>query len=103
MAANQAAAVAGSHVSVVPSKTVPQGMTALLSFNPQQSLKENEEVMTEALQHVKTGQVTYAVRDTNIDGLELAKGDFMGIAEKENRCKRFREIRSSEKSFDLYD
>ncbi|MED4238718.1 DAK2 domain-containing protein [Priestia megaterium] len=97
MAANQAAAVAGSHVSVVPSKTVPQGMTALLSFNPQQSLKENEEVMTEALQHVKTGQVTYAVRDTNIDGLELAKGDFMGIAEKKIVVKDSEKLEAAKK------
>lgn len=97
MAANQAAAVAGSHVSVVPSKTVPQGMTALLSFNPQQGLKENEEVMTEALQHVKTGQVTYAVRDTNIDGLELAKGDFMGIAEKKIVVKDSEKLEAAKK------
>ncbi len=97
MAANQAAAVVGSHVSVVPSKTVPQGMTALLSFNPQQSLKENEEVMTEALQHVKTGQVTYAVRDTNIDGLELAKGDFMGIAEKKIVVKDSEKLEAAKK------
>lgn len=83
MAANQAASVVGDHVAVVPSKTVPQGMTALLSFNPQSDLNTNEEAMTEALGHVKTGQITYAVRDTNIDGLELAKGDFMGIAEKQ--------------------
>ncbi|TYR82682.1 DAK2 domain-containing protein [Priestia megaterium] len=83
MAANQAASVVGENVVVIPSKTVPQGMTALLSFNPQAGLKDNEISMTEALSHVKTGQLTYAVRDTTIDGLELSKGDFMGIAEKQ--------------------
>lgn len=66
---------------VVPSKTVPQGMAALLAFNPSAEISENEEGMTDALQHVKTGQITFAVRDTSIDGLEIEKDDFMGIAD----------------------
>ncbi|MBM7701824.1 DAK2 domain-containing protein [Metabacillus iocasae] len=81
MAARQAAQVVDQDVIVVPSKTVPQGMTALLAFNPQGTLEENEQTMTEALSHVKTGQVTYAVRDTSIDGLEIEKNDFMGIVD----------------------
>ncbi|WP_078413363.1 DAK2 domain-containing protein [Priestia abyssalis] len=81
MAARQAASVVGQEVIVIPSKTVPQGMTALLAFNPGADLAENEAAMNEALSHVKTGQITYAVRDTNIDGLELEVGDFMGIAD----------------------
>jgi len=81
MAAEQAAEVSGEHVVVVPTKTVPQGLTALLAFNPTASLQANKEGMTEALQHVKTGQITYAVRDTNIDGLTIEKDDFMGIAD----------------------
>ncbi|WP_350019594.1 DAK2 domain-containing protein [Priestia flexa] len=97
MAANQAASVVGDHVAVVPSKTVPQGMTALLSFNPQSDLNTNEEAMTEALSHVKTGQITYAVRDTNIDGLELAKGDFMGIAEKQIVVKDTEKLEAAKK------
>lgn len=81
MAAQQAAEVTEEEVIVVPSKTVPQGMSALLAFNPGAELSQNEEGMTEALQHVKTGQITFAVRDTSIDGLEIEKDDFMGIAE----------------------
>ncbi|CAG9619749.1 DAK2 domain-containing protein [Sutcliffiella rhizosphaerae] len=81
MAAKQAAEVAGSHVAVVESKSVPQGMAAILAFNPTGELVENEEIMKEALQTVKTGQITFAVRDTNIDGVEIQKDDFMGIAD----------------------
>ncbi|MBN8199544.1 DAK2 domain-containing protein [Bacillus sp. NTK034] len=81
MAAQQAAEVTEEEAVVVPSKTVPQGMAALLAFNPSAGLAENEEGMTGALQHVKTGQITFAVRDTSIDGLEIEKDDFMGIAD----------------------
>lgn len=81
MAAQQAAQVIGENAVVIPSKTVPQGLTALLAFNPGADLESNTEVMTEALQNVKTGQITFAVRDTSIDGIEIAKDDFMGIAE----------------------
>ncbi|MFJ7746997.1 DAK2 domain-containing protein [Peribacillus sp. NPDC097295] len=81
MAANQAADVLGDNVIVVPAKTVPQGMSALLAFNPSLDVIENQKVMTEALSHVKTGQITYAVRNTSIDGLTIEKGDFMGIDE----------------------
>lgn len=79
MAAQQAAEVAEEEVAVVPSKTVPQGLSALLAFNPTAELEENKQGMIEALQHVKTGQITFAVRDTSIDGLEIKKDDFMGI------------------------
>ncbi|WP_423409997.1 DAK2 domain-containing protein [Heyndrickxia sp. MSNUG] len=81
MAAEQAAEVAEEEVVVIPSKTVPQGMTALLSFNPSADSSANKDTMTEAMQHVKTGQLTYAVRDTSIDGLEISTGDFMGISD----------------------
>jgi hypothetical protein len=81
MAAEQAAEVTEEDAIVIPSKTVPQGMSALLAFNPGTDLVGNKEGMTEALQNVKTGQITYAVRDTSIDGLEIQKDDFMGIAE----------------------
>ncbi|MED4124490.1 DAK2 domain-containing protein [Halalkalibacterium halodurans] len=83
LAAQQAADVADVNVKVVPSKTVPQGLAALLSFNPSSSLEENANVMAETMAHVKSGQVTYAVRDTSIEGLEIKKGHFMGILEKE--------------------
>ncbi|PLR84172.1 hypothetical protein CVD25_12355 [Bacillus canaveralius] len=81
MAAEQAADVSDEEVIVIASKTVPQGMSALLAFNPGADLSENQQAMSEALGAVKTGQITYAVRDTSIDGLTIAKGDFMGIAE----------------------
>ncbi|MBT2681315.1 DAK2 domain-containing protein [Bacillus sp. ISL-35] len=81
MAAEQAAEVAEEEVVVIPSKTVPQGMTALLSFNPSADPAANKDAMSEAMQHVKTGQLTYAVRDTSIDGLEISTGDFMGLAD----------------------
>lgn len=79
MAAEQAAEVAEEEVAVIPSKTVPQGLSALLAFNPTAELDENKQGMIEALQHVKTGQITFAVRDTSIDGIEIKKDDFMGI------------------------
>ena len=79
MAAEQAAEMAEVEAAVVPSKTVPQGMTALLAFNPSASLEDNKTAMSEALKNVKTGQITFAVRDTSIDGLSIEKDDFMGI------------------------
>nr|WP_239586941.1 DAK2 domain-containing protein [Bacillus ectoiniformans] len=81
MAAEQAAEVIDGEAIVIPSKTVPQGISSLLAFNPETGLKENESVMTAALKNVKTGQITFAVRDTSIDGIEIAKDDFMGIQE----------------------
>ena len=81
MAAEQAAEVSEEEVYVIPSKTVPQGLSALLAFNPGSSAEVNQSTMITALKNVKSGQITFAVRDTTIDGLEIEKGDFMGIAE----------------------
>ncbi|AZU61482.1 DAK2 domain-containing protein [Neobacillus mesonae] len=81
MAAEQAVQVSEEEIYVIPSKTVPQGLSALLAFNPSADAETNVDSMKEALQSVKTGQVTYAVRDTQIEGLEIEKDDFMGIAE----------------------
>jgi DAK2 domain fusion protein YloV len=81
MAAEQAASVADNRVIVIPSKTVPQGMSAMLAFNPSATAEQNEKAMNAALSRVKTGQVTFAVRDTTIDGVEIAKDDYMGIAD----------------------
>ncbi|MGB3260802.1 DAK2 domain-containing protein [Paenisporosarcina sp.] len=81
MAAEQAAEVLGIEAAVVPTKSVPQGMAALLAFNPEASVEDNKAAMTEAYAHVKTGQVTFAVRDTSIDGVEIQKDDFMAISE----------------------
>ena len=81
MAAEQAKDVSDEDIYVIPSKTVPQGLSALLAFNPAADVDANEAAMKDALEHVKTGQITFAVRDTSIDGLEIEKDDFMGISE----------------------
>ncbi|MCJ7839603.1 DAK2 domain-containing protein [Lederbergia sp. NSJ-179] len=79
MAAEQAAQVVEEEVLVVPTKTVPQGLAAILAFNPSASLEQNGKGMKEASEEIKTGQITYAVRDTVIDGLSIQKDDYMGI------------------------
>lgn len=81
MAAEQAAELLDIEAAVVPTKTVPQGMAAVLAFNPEASVETNQQNMTQAFAHVKTGQITFAVRDTSIDGVEIAKDDFMAISE----------------------
>lgn len=79
MAADQAAEVADIPVAVVPSKTISQGLTAILSFNDQVSLEENKATMTEMLASVVSGQITHAIRDTTIDGVKITEGDFLGM------------------------
>ncbi|MFK4567645.1 DAK2 domain-containing protein [Enterococcus sp. UD-01] len=79
MAADQAAEVADIPVAVVPTKTISQGMTAMLAFNDQQSLEENKATMTEMIESVVSGQVTTAVRDTTIDNVEIKKDDYLGM------------------------
>ncbi len=81
MAADQAAEVSELPVVVVPAKTISQGMTAMLGFNDQQSLADNQAAMTAMLAEVKSGQVTTAVRDTTIDGVEITKDDYIGMVE----------------------
>lgn len=83
LAAQQAAGLAeGKKVTVVPSKTVPQGITALINFMPDLSTEDNLENMTAEMGKVKTGQVTYAVRKTNIDGMDIEEGDIMAIGDQ---------------------
>lgn len=81
MAAKQAAGLVDIPVAIVPSKTIFQGMTAMLSFNPDADLDENEANMEDSLDTVKSGQITQAIRDTSIDGLEITKGHYMGIVD----------------------
>ncbi len=82
LAANQAQALCkDKDIIVVPTKTVPQGITAMINYIPDMSPKENEERMTEEIKNVKTGQVTYAVRDTHLDDKEIKEGDIMGIGD----------------------
>lgn len=82
LAANQAKSlVEDKEVIVIPTATVPQGITAIINFVPDLTAEENEEVMLEEIKRVKSGQVTYAVRDTHIDDKEIHKGDIMGIGD----------------------
>lgn len=82
LAANQAQALTEDKViHVIPTKTVPQGITAMINYLPDLSAEENVEAMTEAITTVKTGQVTYAVRDTKIDDKEIHEGNIMGIGD----------------------
>ena len=83
MAANQAATICeDKDIIVLPTKTIPQGITALVNFIPDYSVKDNANNMTQEIQNVKTGQVTYAVRDTEMDGFNIHENDYMGIGDK---------------------
>lgn len=79
LAANQAKQLTEKDVSVIPTKTIPQGIQALLEFNEEYDRETNVENMTEAAKDVKTGLVTYATRDTKVDGLEVKQNDFIGL------------------------
>ncbi|HEU5141188.1 MAG TPA: DAK2 domain-containing protein [Bacillales bacterium] len=83
MAAQQAVEVADQKVTVIPTKTIPQGIAALVAFNPETEIEQNEKQMAEAAEQVKSGQVTFAVRDTSKDGFDIKKGDFLAITEGE--------------------
>ena len=79
MAAEQVDALTPKHVVVIPSKTVPQGVTAMLSFNPEGTEEENVEALTEALSTVDTMQITYAARNSDFDGYDIHEGDYLAI------------------------
>lgn len=82
LAANQAKALTkDKDIIVIPTKTVPQGITAVINYVPEKSVEDNEKDMTEEITRVKTGQITYAVRDTHIDDKEIHEGDIMGIGD----------------------
>ena len=82
LAANQAAELmTEKDLFVIPTKTIPQGITAVINYVPEMSADENEENMIQEISNVKTGQITYAVRDTVIDDKEIKKGDYMGIGD----------------------
>lgn len=83
LAANQAASLCeDKKLIVIPTRTIPQGITALVNYIPEQSPEANEAHMNEEISSVKTGQVTYAIRDTEIDDKEIHQGDYMGIGDK---------------------
>lgn len=81
MAANQAAEISDKDVRVIPTTTIPQGITAVTMFNYEGDVDSNEESLKECIEMVKTGSVTYAVRDTEIDGIEIKEGNMLGLVE----------------------
>ncbi|MBQ3253400.1 MAG: DAK2 domain-containing protein [Acholeplasmatales bacterium] len=84
MAAKQAASmVKDSNVQVIKAKTIAQGYVSLINFNPDASMEENLEAMTEQIEHVTSGEITYSIRDTEIGGVKITAGDYMGIVDGE--------------------
>lgn len=82
LAANQAAGLTkDKKILVIPTKTIPQGITAIINYAPEKSAEENAEIMGEMIRTVRTGQVTYAVRDTHIDDKEIRQGDIMAVGD----------------------
>ncbi|MDU2158958.1 DAK2 domain-containing protein, partial [Clostridium sp.] len=81
MSANQAAEISDKDVKVIPTTTIPQGITCITMFNPEAEVEENIESLKEAMGMVKTGSVTYAVRDTEMDGIEIKEGNMLGLIE----------------------
>ena len=83
LAANQAQSLTeDKDIIVIPTKTVPQGITAMINFETTRSAKDNGDAMTDSLSTVKSGQLTYAVRDTSIDGKEIKKDNYLGLGDK---------------------
>ncbi len=83
LAAQQAKELSEKNLHVIPTKTIPQGISAMLAFNEELSVEENIADMTAAISNVKTGQVTYAVRDTSMNGLEIKKDDVIALMDKD--------------------
>lgn len=81
MAATQAAEISDKDVRVIPTKSIPQGITCITMFNAEHEVDENEAALMEALELVKTGSVTYAVRDTEMDGIKIKEGNMLGLIE----------------------
>ena len=81
MAAQAAAELAAREVVVIPTKTVPQGISAMLSFDPSMEPSENEAAMTDCLSGVMTMQITYAARDSDFDGFDIHAGDYLGLCD----------------------
>ena len=82
LAANQAKDITSKNIVVIPTRSVPEGIAACLTFNPDASALENEEIMNEAYKNVKSASVTYAVRDTHVDGFDLSVGEIIGLDDK---------------------
>lgn len=80
LSAKQAAELSDKPIHVIPTKSIPQGLAALIAYNPELPIDENSNLMLKAIEQVKTGQVTYAVRDSNFDNQQIQEGDFMGLS-----------------------
>lgn len=101
MAANQAAEVTeGKDIIVLPTKSVPQGLSACINFNPEDDVNTNKETMLEAIANVKTGQVTYAIKDTTVDGQQIHAGDYMGLFDKDIVVIETDKMKASQKLID---
>lgn len=85
MAANQAAEVSENETVVVETRTIQQGLSAMLAYSPEASIEDNKEMMTEELEYVTSGQITFAIRDTEINNLKIKKDDFMGLIDGDIR------------------
>ncbi|MCS7286589.1 MAG: DAK2 domain-containing protein [Anaerolineae bacterium] len=79
LTAQQAAELSSKKVKVIPSRSIPQGISALLSFNPELTLEENAEAMAEAMKYVRTGEVTTAIRSSQVEGIRVSEGQFIGL------------------------
>ncbi len=79
LSAKQAAEISKKPIHVVPTKTIPQGLAALIAYNPENDVQTNKNNMTEAIKQVKSGQITYAVRNSRVDEIEIKEGNIMGI------------------------
>jgi len=82
LAAEQANDLTNKNIVVIPTRSVPEGISATIAFNPDGTVEENTEAMTDAIKNVKSGSVTYAVRDTHVDGFDLAVGEIIGLDDK---------------------
>ena len=82
LAAEQANDVSNKNLIIIPTKSVPEGIAASIAFNPDASVEENQNAMLEAIKSVRSGSVTYAVRDTHVDGFDLSKGEIIGLDDK---------------------
>jgi dihydroxyacetone kinase-like predicted kinase len=81
LSSEQAKELAEVNVEVIPTKTIPQGITAMMNYLPEGSLSDNVSSMTESLETVKSGSITHAVRDTSFDSIEIHEGDYLGMLE----------------------
>ena len=86
MAAQQAAPLSDKEIVVIESKTIPQGICAMLTFNAEAGTEENREAMTEAMGHVRTGQVTYAARTSDFDGKKITEGEYIALSDGKLVC-----------------